>query len=72
MGEQNPDASALEAADEKYVMRPWTHPAGEPVIIRALGGSHREFGEAPRARDTADPERIIPVLVGTGAVAIEG
>ena len=27
------DADAIEAADEKYVMRPWTHPAGEPVII---------------------------------------
>jgi 4-aminobutyrate aminotransferase/(S)-3-amino-2-methylpropionate transaminase len=38
MGEQNPDANALEAADEKYVMRPWTHPAGEPVIIAKARG----------------------------------
>jgi 4-aminobutyrate aminotransferase/(S)-3-amino-2-methylpropionate transaminase len=27
------DAEELRAKDEKYVMRPWTHPAGEPVII---------------------------------------
>ena len=27
------DAKAIEADDEKYVMRPWTHPAGEPVIV---------------------------------------
>src|SRR3954468_2693094 len=33
MGEGVPDADAIKAADEKYVMRPWTHPAGEPVII---------------------------------------
>jgi len=38
MGEHNPDANALEAADEKYVMRPWTHPAGEPVIIAKARG----------------------------------
>jgi 4-aminobutyrate aminotransferase/(S)-3-amino-2-methylpropionate transaminase len=38
MGEQIPDADAIEAADEKYVMRPWTHPAGEPVIIAKARG----------------------------------
>ena len=38
MGEQRPDANALEAADEKYVMRPWAHPAGEPVIIAKARG----------------------------------
>lgn len=27
------DAAAIEAADTKYVMRPWSHPAGEPVIV---------------------------------------
>ncbi len=27
------DPDAIEAADQKYVMRPWTHPAGEPVIV---------------------------------------
>ena len=27
------DAASIEAADRKYVMRPWTHPKGEPVII---------------------------------------
>jgi 4-aminobutyrate aminotransferase/(S)-3-amino-2-methylpropionate transaminase len=27
------EADALVAADEQYVMRPWPHPAGEPVII---------------------------------------
>ncbi|HZJ64267.1 MAG TPA: aspartate aminotransferase family protein, partial [Kofleriaceae bacterium] len=32
------DAEALEAADEKYVMRPWAHPAGEPVIIAKAKG----------------------------------
>ncbi|HEY0190983.1 MAG TPA: aspartate aminotransferase family protein [Kofleriaceae bacterium] len=38
MGETNPDADAIEAADEKYVMRPWTHPKGEPVIIAKASG----------------------------------
>src|SRR5262249_36671559 len=38
MGEQIPDANAIEAADEKYVMRPWAHPAGEPVIIAKARG----------------------------------
>jgi 4-aminobutyrate aminotransferase / (S)-3-amino-2-methylpropionate transaminase / 5-aminovalerate transaminase len=38
MGEPTPDANAIEAADEKYVMRPWTHPAGEPVIIAKARG----------------------------------
>src|SRR5438067_5950636 len=27
------EANGIEADDEKYVMRPWTHPAGEPVIV---------------------------------------
>ena len=27
------EADALDAADAKYVMRPWTHPKGEPVIV---------------------------------------
>jgi len=27
------DPAAIEADDREYVMRPWTHPAGEPVII---------------------------------------
>src|ERR1700733_1736106 len=38
MGEQIPDANAIEAADEQYVMRPWPHPAGEPVIIAKAKG----------------------------------
>ena len=38
MGEPIPDAEALEAADKKYVMRPWTHPAGEPVIVAKARG----------------------------------
>src|SRR5882762_6279806 len=38
MGEQIPDANAIEAADEKYVMRPWSHPAGEPVIVAKARG----------------------------------
>jgi 4-aminobutyrate aminotransferase / (S)-3-amino-2-methylpropionate transaminase / 5-aminovalerate transaminase len=32
------DADSIEAADEKYVMRPWPHPAGEPVIIAKAKG----------------------------------
>ena len=32
------DAASLEAADEKYVMRPWTHPKGEPVIVARAKG----------------------------------
>jgi 4-aminobutyrate aminotransferase/(S)-3-amino-2-methylpropionate transaminase len=27
------EAADLEAKDARYVMRPWTHPAGEPVIV---------------------------------------
>ena len=38
MGETTPDADAIEAADDKYVMRPWTHPTGEPVIIARARG----------------------------------
>jgi 4-aminobutyrate aminotransferase/(S)-3-amino-2-methylpropionate transaminase len=38
MGEPTPDADAIEAADDTYVMRPWTHPAGEPVIIARARG----------------------------------
>src|SRR3954467_6425703 len=38
MGDTIPDADAIEAADEKYVMRPWTHPKGEPVIIAKARG----------------------------------
>src|SRR5687767_1737483 len=26
-------ADQIEAWDKQYVMRPWTHPAGEPVIV---------------------------------------
>ena len=33
MGDKTPNAEAIEAADQQYVMRPWTHPAGEPVIV---------------------------------------
>ena len=29
---------AIEAADKKYVMRPWSHPAGEPVIVAKASG----------------------------------
>jgi len=32
------DAESIEAADRKYVMRPWTHPAGEPVIVAKAKG----------------------------------
>ncbi len=32
------DAESIEAADAKYVMRPWTHPKGEPVIIAKAKG----------------------------------
>ena len=30
--------AAIEEADRKYVMRPWTHPAGEPVIVAKARG----------------------------------
>jgi 4-aminobutyrate aminotransferase-like enzyme len=33
MGEPTPNAAEIEADDKQYVMRPWTHPAGEPVIV---------------------------------------
>jgi 4-aminobutyrate aminotransferase/(S)-3-amino-2-methylpropionate transaminase len=33
LGEKTPNAAQLEADDKQYVMRPWTHPAGEPVIV---------------------------------------
>jgi len=32
------EADALVALDEQYVMRPWTHPAGEPVIVASAKG----------------------------------
>jgi 4-aminobutyrate aminotransferase/(S)-3-amino-2-methylpropionate transaminase len=38
MGDKTPDAEAIEADDQKYVMRPWTHPAGEPVIVAKARG----------------------------------
>ncbi len=33
MGDKLPNAEAIEADDLEYVMRPWAHPAGEPVIV---------------------------------------
>jgi 4-aminobutyrate aminotransferase/(S)-3-amino-2-methylpropionate transaminase len=32
------DAASIERADEQYVMRPWPHPAGEPVIVAKARG----------------------------------
>ncbi len=32
------EADALVADDEQYVMRPWTHPPGEPVIVAKAKG----------------------------------
>ena len=32
------EADALVADDEQYVMRPWTHPPGEPVIVARARG----------------------------------
>ncbi|HET9992006.1 MAG TPA: aspartate aminotransferase family protein [Kofleriaceae bacterium] len=32
------DATSIERADEQYVMRPWPHPAGEPVIVAKAKG----------------------------------
>lgn len=32
------DAESIGAADRKYVMRPWSHPAGEPVIVAKAKG----------------------------------
>src|SRR5437879_3384333 len=33
MPDDLPNADAIEAADKQFMMRPWTHPAGEPVIV---------------------------------------
>ena len=38
MGDPTPDADAIEAADKQYVMRPWSNPAGEPVIVARARG----------------------------------
>jgi 4-aminobutyrate aminotransferase-like enzyme len=38
MGDRTPNADAIEALDTQYVMRPWSHPAGEPVIIAKARG----------------------------------
>ncbi|MBA3395450.1 MAG: aspartate aminotransferase family protein [Deltaproteobacteria bacterium] len=38
MGEPTPNAAEIEAEDKQYVMRPWTHPAGEPVIVARASG----------------------------------
>src|SRR5664279_273717 len=32
------DAAQIEREDEQYVMRPWPHPAGEPVIVAKAKG----------------------------------
>jgi 4-aminobutyrate aminotransferase / (S)-3-amino-2-methylpropionate transaminase / 5-aminovalerate transaminase len=32
------DAASIEREDEQYVMRPWPHPAGEPVIVAKAKG----------------------------------
>jgi 4-aminobutyrate aminotransferase/(S)-3-amino-2-methylpropionate transaminase len=32
------EAESLEAKDTKYVMRPWSHPPGEPVIVAKAKG----------------------------------
>ncbi|HUJ59315.1 MAG TPA: aspartate aminotransferase family protein [Kofleriaceae bacterium] len=32
------DPAAIDAADQKYVMRPWPNPAGEPVIVAKARG----------------------------------
>jgi len=32
------EADEIVAADQQYVMRPWTHPAGEPVIVARAKG----------------------------------
>jgi 4-aminobutyrate aminotransferase / (S)-3-amino-2-methylpropionate transaminase / 5-aminovalerate transaminase len=32
------DAATIEREDEQYVMRPWPHPAGEPVIVAKAKG----------------------------------
>ena len=33
MANPTPNAAQIEADDKEFVMRPWTHPAGEPVIV---------------------------------------
>ncbi|MEO8699993.1 MAG: aspartate aminotransferase family protein [Kofleriaceae bacterium] len=38
MGDKTPNADAIDAADHKYVMRPWANPAGEPVIVAKAKG----------------------------------
>ena len=38
MGEPTPNAAQIEADDKQYVMRPWSHPAGEPVIVAKAKG----------------------------------
>jgi adenosylmethionine-8-amino-7-oxononanoate aminotransferase len=38
MGNPTPNAEQLEADDKQYVMRPWTHPKGEPVIVAKAKG----------------------------------
>ncbi|MGE0548021.1 MAG: aspartate aminotransferase family protein [Kofleriaceae bacterium] len=38
MADKVPDADAIDAADKQYVMRPWPHPAGEPVIVAKAKG----------------------------------
>ena len=45
-----PTPTAIEAADQKYVMRPWPHPAGEPVIV----------AKATRLHDHRHPRQGVP------------
>jgi 4-aminobutyrate aminotransferase-like enzyme len=38
MADDLTDAASIDAADQKYVMRPWPNPAGEPVIVAKARG----------------------------------
>ena len=38
MTDELTDPAAIDAADAKYVMRPWQNPAGEPVIVAKARG----------------------------------
>lgn len=38
MTDELTDAAAIEAADAKYVMRPWSHAVGEPVVVAKASG----------------------------------
>ena len=64
MTDELSDAAAIEAADKKYVMRPWTHPAGEPVIVAKASRLHDHRQGAARSMASTSPRATSSMNAG--------